>query len=67
MMRAEKDLGVRVIRPFGQFNTGFVMFPSAIYRDALLKQGWVGKVTPEEAAPSIKSNNQGKPTLRLTR
>lgn len=67
MMQASKDYGVRVIRPFGQFNTGFVMFPSAIYRDALLKQGWVERVTAEESAPSIKSNNQGKPTLRLTR
>lgn len=63
MMVAGKDYGVRVIKPFAQFNTGFVMFPTAIYRDALLSRGWVEEVKPE-AAP-VKSNNLSKPTLKL--
>jgi hypothetical protein len=65
MMRAGKDYGVRVIKPFGQFSTGFVMFPSAIYRDALLKKGWVETVKPDEEKIAIKSNNLSKPTLKL--
>jgi hypothetical protein len=65
-MTASKDYGVRVIRPFGQFQTGFVMFPSAIYREALLTKGWVEEVKPEEEKPT-KSTNLNKPTLRLTR
>lgn len=62
MMAAGKDYGVRVIRPFGQFNTGFVMFPTAIYRDALLKRGWVEEV---KAEPQAKPTNQNKPTLKI--
>jgi hypothetical protein len=63
MMQAGKDYGVRVIRPFQQFQTGFVMFPAAIYRNALLAHGWVEEVKPE--APAPKPQNQIKPTLKL--
>ncbi|MCK1322143.1 hypothetical protein IVA94_14830 [Bradyrhizobium sp. 156] len=64
------DLGVRVIRPFAQFSTGFVMYPSAIYRAALLRNRWVEEVKPEDAkpltpTPPVKSTNQNKQTLKL--
>jgi hypothetical protein len=64
------DLGVRVIRPFAQFSTGFVMYPSAMYRAALLRNGWVEEVKPEDAkSPAtptpVKSTNHGKHTLKL--
>lgn len=63
MMMAGRDYGVRVIKPFAQFNTGFIMYPTAIYRDALLKRGWVEVVKPE--TPPAKSVNQNKPPLKL--
>lgn len=49
-----KDFGVRVVRPFGQFQSGFVMFPTAMYREKLLQAGWVEEVKPDvpAAAPS---------------
>lgn len=48
MMQAGKDYGVRVVKPFQQFNSGFVMFPNAIYREQLLKGGWVEEVKAED-------------------
>lgn len=63
MMTAGKDYGVRVVKPFAQFNTGFVMFPTAIYRGALLKRGWVEEVKPDDAP--VRSTNKDKPKLGL--
>jgi hypothetical protein len=66
MMQAETDYGVRVIKPFAQFNTGFIMYPTAIYRDALLKRGWVEEVKrPPSDDNSAKATNRNKPTLKL--
>lgn len=51
MMQAGKDYGVRVMRPFLQFQEGFVMFPNALYREKLLKGKWVEEVKPEVEEP----------------
>lgn len=70
MMRAEQDYGVEVIRPFLQFSPGFVMFPTTLYRDSLVRGGWVKPLTgPKQNAddkPSIEALRARKPA-RLTR
>lgn len=35
------DPGVRVIRAFGNFSVGHVLYPPGLYRDALIAGGWV--------------------------
>lgn len=55
MMQAGKDYGVEVIRPFNQFQVGFIMFPPAMYRDALLKGRWVKPVEPQADVVPVRA------------
>lgn len=61
MMQAGKDYGVRVMRPFLQFQPGFVIFPPAMYREKLLHGKWVEEVTPptEEQKKVIRQKTLG--------
>jgi len=46
MMRAERDYGVRIIRPYDNFSVGQVVFPFAADRARLIKNGFAEKVEP---------------------
>lgn len=46
MMRPRKDYGVRVIAAWDHFRVGQIIFPNALYRDALLRTKRVEIVGP---------------------
>lgn len=57
MMRANIDYGVKVIKPFSQFSPGFVMYPTAMYREKLIKCGFVQPLTEADVKPSTEATN----------
>jgi hypothetical protein len=44
MMETDKDYGVRVIRPFGQFSVGRIIFPPGTQRQTWLRSNMVEAV-----------------------
>lgn len=51
MMEAGNDYGVRIIRAFGQFSVGNVIFPPGTQRSDLIRRGMVELVKAPSAAP----------------
>lgn len=59
MMVAEKDYGVRIIRPYLNFRVGAVVFPVGMLRQKLIQAGFA---VPEEPPVVPASAPDAEPT-----
>ena len=65
MMKAEQDYGVEVIVAFMQHQVGRVIYPSGIYRDRLVQQGLVKRLTGPK--PAVVETEESKPSIDMLR
>lgn len=58
MMQSGKDYGVRVVRAWGMFSVGKIIFPEGGYRSDLLRRGWVELVKAPGTEDKKKSGTR---------
>lgn len=68
MMRPAKDYGVEVIVSYENKRVGQVIYPPGTLRQRLVRAALVRERTSDADEPTpVKSTNQSRPTLKLTR
>ncbi len=60
MMEAARDYGVRIVRAYGEYSVGQIIFPTGLMRSHLVGGGWCEPVKPQAVVEEPKKKPRAR-------